>query len=109
MKKALLIHAIVVIAIIVLALSPLLATMVAGSIANANGCDLDEGSIHPCVVNGRDIGRDLYTWAMLGWLGIATVPLGLAVLGIYLAVVIVVSLIRWARRRKAQPEGVLPG
>jgi hypothetical protein len=93
-------HGLVIFTILLLAFSPLIAAMIAGTIANHYGCDLDEGSIHPCVVNGQDIGGTLYTLGVLGWLALGTLPLGLIALGIYLTVIAIFYLARWLLRRK---------
>ncbi len=99
------IHAVVVLGILLLGFSPFFFVMAAGSIANANGCQLDEGSIHPCVVNGVDKGQELYTMGMMGWLGIVTLPLSILAAGAYLFIVVVVVIVRYAlrQRKKAKP------
>jgi hypothetical protein len=102
-----LIHITVIFVILLLAFSPFIGAMAAGTIANANGCQLDEGSVHPCVVNGRDIGQSLYTFGVLGWLGLATIPIGLSVLGIYLVLALVYYLVKWFRKSQAR-QGALP-
>lgn len=102
MKIAILIHIAVVMTIACVALLPMFSVMIAGTIAERNQCDLDEGSIHPCVVNGRDIGKDLYTMAMMGWLMIATIPLGAAAIFGYIVIVVLFYLVRMiVRRRRA--------
>jgi len=55
---------------------PIASVIVAGTIASWNGCTLNEGSAHPCVVNGADIGGTLYAMGVMGWFMIATIPLG---------------------------------
>ena len=76
MFRHILFHGLVILFILLLAISPLLATMAAGTIANRYDCNLDEGSIHPCVVNGNDIGDTLYT---LGMIAIAVYLFGIAI------------------------------
>jgi hypothetical protein len=98
--RALIIHGLVVFLIVLLALSPFVGAMVAGTIADAYGCQLDEGSVHPCIVNGRDIGETLYAFGVLGWFALATIPIGFALLVIYLAIVILYYLVKWYRRRR---------
>jgi hypothetical protein len=100
MLRHILFHGLVIFAILLLAFSPLIAAMVAGTIAGHYGCDLDEGSIHPCFVNGEDIGDTLYTLGVLGWLALGTIPLGLIALGIYAAGVAIFYLVRWLLRRR---------
>ncbi len=97
--KWVLIHLGVILLILVIGLSPLIATAIAGTIAERNGCELHEGFVNPCVIDGVDRGQDLYTTAMVGWLAIATVPIGVAVAAIYLLAVVIIALIRRSRRR----------
>jgi hypothetical protein len=99
---ALLIHALVIFTILCIAFSPLVSVAIAGSIANANGCQLDEGSVHPCLVNGKDMGETLYTMGVLGWLMLATIPLGLMVVALYILIVLGYYLIRWIMRKRTQ-------
>lgn len=58
-------------------LLPLISVVVAKGIAHVAGAQLDEGSAHPCVILGMDIGGLLYAMCMLGWLMIVTLPTGL--------------------------------
>ena len=79
--------------------------MLAGTIADRYGCDLDEGSVHPCVVNGNDIGETLYTMGVLGWLALGTIPLGLIAIAVYLVGMALFYLASWLiRRDRAKPE-----
>ena len=59
---------------------------------HSNGCRLDEGSPHPCIVHGRDIGDTLYSMRLMFWFGMLTVPvgaIGLLISLIWLAKIIV--------------------
>ena len=76
---------------------------VAGMIASANGCQLDEGSAHPCIVNGQDMGEQLYGMGVMGWFMLVTFPTGLLALAIYGAILLVVWLVRRARRHSTRP------
>lgn len=62
--------------IVVLALAPILGAIGADAIGEAAGCQVDEGSVHPCVINGVDVGDTLTTLFVLGWLGMVTLPFG---------------------------------
>ena len=62
--------------IILVALAPMGSVVACGLIANANGCKVDEGSVHPCITNGKDYGHLLYTLGVLGWLMLVTLPAG---------------------------------
>ncbi len=69
-----------------LCLLPLVSTMAAGLIASHYGCQLDEGSVHTCVIAGKDRGSILYTLGMMGWFMIATLPIGAGLVMLWLAV-----------------------
>ncbi len=97
----LLIHALVIFTILCIAFSPLISVAIAGGIASANGCQLDEGSVHPCVVNGKDMGETLYTMGVMGWLMLATIPIGLIIVTLYILVVAGYYIVRWMMRKKA--------
>lgn len=96
---------VVVFAVITLfALAPIISMLIASGIANANGCMLDEGSAHPCVIGGTDWADTLYTMFVLCWLMFATLPLGaLAFLGCLIA--LFVHRRRWKRKQLARAAG----
>jgi hypothetical protein len=76
---------------------PMIPVLVAGGIAAACGCKVDEGSVHPCIVFGKDLGHLLYVMAMMGWFALGTFPTGILAL-------IVFSLIVWWRNRVADQD-----
>ena len=99
-RNALLI--IVFILLLIWTVWPIVFVSVAGSIASANGCQLDEGSVHPCVVRGADMGETLYAMGVMGWFMLVTVPtggLGLLLLGVIVLIIWAVSKARRARGR----------
>lgn len=70
------IYLVVLFLILAVTLAPVGSLVLSGWIANANGCALDEGSAHPCVIGGVDRGELLYTMFVLGWLMFLTFPAG---------------------------------
>jgi hypothetical protein len=90
---------IVFVLIVLLAVAPLLSALLAGAIADALGCGLNEGGASPCPFMGHDFGEPLVVMFVVGWLGIATLPLGAAALTVWLVVTCVVVVVRWRRRR----------
>lgn len=87
-----------VLALIVLfALAPVISLLTSIGIANAAGCQLDEGNVHACILLGVDFGTLLYAMAVLGWMALMTVPFA----GIAFAVWAVVALILYFRARRA--------
>ncbi len=91
------VYLVVLAVIVVLAALPVLSVTVAGLVASANGCRLDEGGAHPCVIAGTDYGDTLYTLGVLGWLMLASLPLGVIALLVW-AVVLAIHLFARSRR-----------
>jgi len=56
--------------------SPMAISSGADLFANLNGCDLDEGGVHPCVVGGKDYGSILYDMGMFFLLTVISLPIG---------------------------------
>jgi hypothetical protein len=76
-------------------LLPILAVLVATALASIGHCDLDEGSVHPCILLGHDFGGVLYPMFVSGWFGLMTLP----VLAAALLLWIVVEIVHRLRRR----------
>ena len=93
-----LVYWIVFVVLLAFTIAPIISVIVAGSIAEAHGCALDEGSIHSCLVNGEDWGSTLYTLGVLGWFMLATLPLGGGALLVWL-IVLIIHRINWSSRR----------
>jgi hypothetical protein len=83
--------------ILLLAAAPLIGVMVAGAVAEANGCVLHEGFVNSCLVEGVERGDMLYTLFVLGWLMLATIPLGALALCVWL-LALIVHRVLWGRR-----------
>jgi hypothetical protein len=94
------VYGLALVLILAVALAPLVSVMIAGTIAEANGCTLHEGFVNPCMVDGTDMGETLYAMGVMGWLMLATIPLGAMALLAWL-VILVIHLIVRARRRAA--------
>lgn len=91
------IYGIVFALIAIVALAPIGSVVACGWIADAHGCKVDEGSVHPCIINGQDYGHTLYTLGVLGWFMLLTLPGGALATVIWLLVLVV----HWSRWRKA--------
>lgn len=78
--------------------------MLCGAIANAYGCRVDEGSAHPCIINGQDYGELLYSLGVMGWLMLVTLPTGLVAFVSWL----IFLILHRANWRKQVARGALP-
>ena len=85
--------------IVLVALAPIGSVVACSAIANAHGCKVDEGSVHPCVINGKDYGQLLYTLGVMGWLMLVTLPGGALAFVIWL-VVLVLHRARWRKKQE---------
>jgi hypothetical protein len=93
-------YGLVLVLIVLFALAPVISVILAGWIAETNGCVLHEGDINPCMVAGSDLGPTLYTLFVLGWFALATLPLGGGALIVFL-VILIIHRIAFGRMQKA--------
>src|SRR5437667_10957705 len=83
--------------IVLFPFAPIESVMPCAWIAKSHGCKEDEGSVHPCVINGKDYGQLLYTLGVLGWLMLITLPAG-AIAFVSWLVVLIIHRTNWRRR-----------
>jgi hypothetical protein len=93
---------IVLVLIVLFAFAPIGSVMTCALIANSHGCKVDEGSVHPCIINGKDYGQLLYTLGVLGWLMLVTIPGGVFAFGIWL-IVLILHRESWRKRFGVPP------
>jgi hypothetical protein len=86
------------------AFAPIGSVILCGAIANAYGCKVDEGSVHPCIINGHDYGELLYSLGVMGWLMLVSLPGGLFAFVGWL----IFLILHRASWRKKIPAGVPP-
>ena len=81
--------------------------MLCAAVANAYGCKVDEGSMHPCIINGQDYGQLLYTLGVLGWLMLVTLPVGLFAFVVWL-IILILHRQSWRKRVSAGVPPPIP-
>jgi hypothetical protein len=81
--------------------------MLCAAIANAYGCKVDEGSMHPCIINGQDYGQFLYTLGVLGWLMLVSLPAGLFAFVVWL-IILILHRQSWRKRESAGVPPPIP-
>ena len=62
--------------IVAFAFAPIGSVILCAAIANTYGCKVDEGSVHPCIINGHDYGELLCSLGVMGWFMLVTIPGG---------------------------------
>jgi uncharacterized BrkB/YihY/UPF0761 family membrane protein len=90
--------------IVAFAFAPVGSVVLCAVIANAYGCKVDEGSVHPCIINGHDYGDFLYSLGVMGWLMLVSLPGGLFAFVGWL-IFLVLHRVTW---RKRTSNGVPP-
>jgi uncharacterized membrane protein YhaH (DUF805 family) len=71
------------------AIAPLISLIIGGGIAAGLGCELNEGTVHPCLFMGTDLGETLYVMTVAMWFSMFTFPIGAVALAVWLIVVAV--------------------
>lgn len=89
---------IALVAIMIFSVLPLISGIGAAYIAESNGCRLDEGSSHPCIIAGVDWGDMLYALGVLTWLMFATFPIGFVLFIVWL-IALIIHRLAWRRRQ----------
>jgi len=79
------------------AFAPVASVIACSIIANAAGCHVDEGSVHPCVINGHDYGETLYAMGVMGWFMLLTLPAGALAFVTWL-IILLVHRASWRKR-----------
>jgi hypothetical protein len=91
------IYLLALVLILVFMFAPIASVVACGWIANAHGCKVDEGSVHPCIIHGVDRGPLLYELGVLGWLMLVTLPAGAFAIAGWL-VILILHRMRWRSR-----------
>jgi hypothetical protein len=78
---------------------PTLLAMSAAGLAELFGCETDFNRAIPCTINGEEWGETVYDYQKVAYLSLFTIPVGQMMLAIWLLVLLVYLVIRFARRR----------
>ena len=72
----------------VIAWAPLAGVLAGAALSSAFDCRVDEGSVHPCVVGGIDLGSFLNLLTVSGWLMLGLWPVMLLTLVVWLGLLV---------------------
>jgi hypothetical protein len=87
--------------IILFTIGPLVVLLLGGAVAGALGCNMPIAATAPCLFMGADLSEAMAIAVFFGYLAFWTVPTGTTLLGIWLVVAVIVTLIWLLRRRRA--------
>jgi len=90
-------------AILIFALWPVASVGFTYWVAEANGCQVNEAAVQPCMVMGSDWGGLLYATGVMGWFMLATLPLGGGAFLVWLAS-LVIHRIAWGQLQKVDRQ-----
>src|SRR6476660_6591157 len=79
------------------AFAPISSVMLCAWIANAHGCKVDEGSVHPCIIGGHDYGELLYHLGGRRRFMLVTLPGGLLAFVSWL-ILFILHRVAWIKR-----------
>jgi hypothetical protein len=86
--------------IVAFSIGPLALLMLGGAVAGALGCNMPIAASAPCLLMGVDIADALAIAVFFGYLAFFTMPTGTTLLGIWLVVAVIITLVWWLRRRR---------
>jgi hypothetical protein len=75
--------------IVLFAMAPIFVTLFAAGIATANGCQLSEGLLTPCVIDGVDYGRELQAAGIAIFYMLLTFPVAFVLFLVWLTVLLI--------------------
>jgi hypothetical protein len=70
-------------AIAILGIAPIAISLATSAFASHLGCEVSQGSVHPCLFREADIGGALYAGRMAWVYSIVTIPLSLTLAVVY--------------------------
>jgi hypothetical protein len=103
------IFGILLILIALVAFGPALVAVGSQQVAEAFGCQVDLNRAIPCVIGGKDYGQTFYDLGFLIWYSYLSLPVGLALLGVWAAAALIAILVSWRRQNRPPPEPLSPG
>jgi hypothetical protein len=87
--------------IVLFTIGPLVVLLLGGAVAGMLGCNMPIAASAPCLFMGADLSQAMAIAVFFGYLAFWTLPTGTTLLGIWLVVAVVATLIWGLRRRRA--------
>jgi TRAP-type C4-dicarboxylate transport system permease small subunit len=78
-------------------------------VAEAFGCQVDLNRVIPCVIGGKDYGQTFYDLGFLIWYSYLSLPIGLALLGVWAVAALVAFIVIRRRQNRPPSEPLSPG
>jgi hypothetical protein len=91
--------------ILLFTIGPTVSLLVGGAVSGALGCNSPISATEPCLFMGVDLGGAVTMAILFGFLGLVTLPIGTTLLGIWFVAAVIVTLVWWPRRWRANANG----
>ena len=92
--------------LLLFAFGPTVILLTGGMVAGALGCAMPiDAAVEPCSFMGVDLATFLAVAVLCGYLAFFTVPTGITLLGVWLLAAVIVTLVWWLRRWRANSNG----
>lgn len=103
------IFGILLVLIALVAFGPALVAVGSQQVAEAFGCQVDINRVIPCVIGGKDYGQTFYDLGFLIWYSYLSLPVGLALLGLWAVAALTAILVSWRRQNRPPSAPLSPG
>jgi hypothetical protein len=90
---------ILLIVILSYTIGPILIGLIGAIIATIGSCQVDEGSVHPCILLGMNLGGLLYRVGLMPWLALITIPTGEIALGVWGIMASLIWIVTWKKKQ----------
>jgi hypothetical protein len=91
--------------ILLFTIGPTVSLLVGGAVSGALGCNSPISATEPCLFMGVDLGGAVTMAILFGFLGLVTLPIGTTLLGIWFVAAVIVTVVWWLRRWRANANG----
>ena len=88
---------ILLIVVLLIGLGPALLAVGSREVAEAFGCQVDLNRVIPCVIGGKDYGQTFYDLGFLIWYSYFSIPVGLALLGLWAVAALIAIIVHWRK------------
>jgi hypothetical protein len=95
---------VLLIVVLLIGLGPALLAVGSQEVAEALGCQVDLNRVIPCVIGGKDYGQTFYDLGFSIWYSYLSIPVGLALLGVWAVAALIAFLVIRRRQSDRHPS-----
>ena len=91
--------------IVLFTIGPTVSPLLGGAVSGVLGCNNPVSAAEPCLFMGVDLSGAVTMAILFGFLGLVTMPIGATLLAIWFVAAVIVTLVWWLRRWRANANG----